>query len=103
MNFSRREFAVSLIGLVSFAALPRITYGATDMLSEADPSAIALGYRTDATTVDKTKYSKYASGQTCANCQFYQGGASDHAAPCPLFNGRQVAGTGWCNGYAQKG
>ncbi|MEM5384029.1 high-potential iron-sulfur protein [Paraburkholderia phymatum] len=102
MQSNRREFIVgSVVGLVSAAFLPHVAYAAEE-LSETDPSAVALGYRADATKVDKVKFPKYATGQVCANCQFYQGSASTRTAACPLFNGKTVEGAGWCNGYVKK-
>jgi hypothetical protein len=103
MKSCRREFIVgSVVGLVSTAFLPLVAHAAAE-LSETDPSAVALGYRVDATKVDKVKFPKYAAGQECANCQFYQGSASTKTAACPLFNGKTVEGAGWCNGYTKKG
>jgi len=92
----------SVAGLVSAAFLP-LAARAAEELSETDPSAVALGYRVDATKVDKAKFTKYAAGQNCSNCQFYQGSASSKTAACPLFTGKTVEGAGWCNGYARKG
>ena len=102
MKSSRRGFLTSTVALIPVAVLSRWAYGAAEALSESDPSAAALGYRADATKVDKAKFPKYAAGQSCSNCQFYQGSASDQTAACPLFTGRRVAGTGWCNGYARR-
>ena len=102
MKSCRRGFIKrSTLGLVSVAFLPIAAYAAEE-LSEADPSAVALGYRADATKVDKVKFPKYAAGQECANCQFYQGNASAKTAACPLFSGKTVEGAGWCNGYVKK-
>ena len=35
-------------------------------------SLAALGYRPDATTVDRTKFSQYAPGQQCSGWMFYE-------------------------------
>jgi hypothetical protein len=72
------------------------------MLSEQDPQAIALGYVTLATRVDKTKYPKFAQGQHCAACQLYQGPATAPVAPCTVFGGKQVNGPGWCSAYTPR-
>ena len=45
-----------------------------------DPQAKALGYVTDATKADKSKFPKYQPGQHCAVCQLYQGPASAQTA-----------------------
>jgi len=76
--------------------------GAASMVAESDPQANSLGYKADATKVDKTKQPKYAAGQVCTNCALFQGKASDAAGGCPLFAGKQVAGKGWCSAYAKK-
>jgi hypothetical protein len=98
---NRREFIVqvSLGGGVLMAG-QAMAQGA--MLAESDAQATALGYKADASKVDKAKFPKFASGQLCSNCALYQGKASDAAAGCPLFAGKQVAGKGWCSAYAKK-
>ena len=71
-------------------------------LDEKDPQAVVLGYVADAAKADKAKFPKYAPGQMCANCQLYQGSASDPTAPCALFGGKRVAGKGWCSSWVEK-
>jgi hypothetical protein len=46
------------------------------VVGETDPQAVALGYKADASKVDKAKYAKYVAGG------------------CSLFVGKQVAGPG---------
>ena len=72
------------------------------MVAESDAQAAALGYKADASKVDKAKFPKYAAGQNCANCALFQGPASAAAGVCPIFAGKQVAGKGWCNSYVKK-
>jgi hypothetical protein len=67
-----------------------------------DPTAVTLGYVPDAANTDKVKFPKYAAGQTCANCQLYQGKAGDASGGCPLFPGKTVAAKGWCSAYVKK-
>jgi len=76
---------------------------AQSMVAESDPQASALGYKADATKVDKAKQPKYAAGQVCGNCALYQGAAGSAAGGCPIFAGKQVAGKGWCSAWAKKG
>lgn len=104
MKISRRSFVVTGAGLLTVAAgLPQIAHSQTlPNLSESDAQAQALGYREDATKVDKAKYPKYAAGQHCANCQLYQGKPGDARGPCPLFPGKSVAGKGWCASWIKK-
>lgn len=76
------------------AAPPRV--------EESDPTAVALGYRHDATKVDPKKFPKYQPGQICANCALYQGKASDPWAPCPALAGKLVNAKGWCTAWVKK-
>jgi len=98
---NRRVFMMQTMSVAGVAAFAT-TASAQAMVNEADPQAIGLGYKADATKVDKTKQPKYAAGQMCSNCALYQGKASDAAGGCPLFAGKQVAGKGWCSAYAKK-
>jgi hypothetical protein len=110
MNEKRRGFLK--VGTLTVASLAIATRAATSfaqdkkgappMLDEKDPTAQSLGYKADATKVDKTKFKQYAAGQTCANCQLYQGKPTDASAACPIFTGKSVAGKGWCSAYAKK-
>jgi len=99
---SRREFIVklSLGGAVLTGAGHAQSQAA--MVAENDPQATGLGYKADASKVDKAKFPKYAAGQTCANCALYQGKPADAAGGCPIFPGKQVAGKGWCSAWAKK-
>ena len=72
------------------------------MVAESDSQAAALGYKANATTVDKAKQAKYAAGQACANCALFQAAAGAAAGGCPLFAGKQVSAKGWCSAYAKK-
>jgi len=73
------------------------------MVAETDPQASALGFKADASKVDKTKQPKFAAGQACGNCALYQGAAGSAAGACPLFAGKQVAAKAWCSAWAKKG
>ena len=61
-----------------------------------------VGYKADATKVDKAKYPKYAAGQNCTNCALYQGKAGSASGGCGLFPGKQVSAKGWCSAWAKK-
>ena len=102
MQSSRRSFLITSIGVVSTLALSRQAFADAPRVAESDPTAQALGYKLDATQVDKAKFAKYAPGQDCSNCSFYQGKPTDAFAPCPMFGGKQVAGKGWCSAYNKK-
>jgi hypothetical protein len=102
MKSSRRTFLITSIGAVSALALSREALADAPKVAESDPTAQALGYKADASQVDKAKYAKYAAGQDCGNCSFYQGKPTDAFAPCPMFAGKQVAAKGWCSAYNKK-
>ncbi|HEX7685145.1 MAG TPA: high-potential iron-sulfur protein [Trinickia sp.] len=103
MKSSRRTFLITSLGAASALALAsRQALADAPRVTESDPTAIALGYKMDATKVDKAKYPKYAAGEMCSNCQFFQGKPTDAFAPCPMFGGKQVAGKGWCSAYSKK-
>ena len=98
---NRREFIVQFsLGTSALMAGQVFAQGA--MVADADPQAVALGYKSDGTKADKAKFPKYAAGQQCANCALYQGKAGAASGPCPLFAGKQVSAKGWCNSYAKK-
>jgi hypothetical protein len=97
--FPRRVF---LMTLASSGALAATAVRAQAMVDEKDPQAAALGYVADAKRVDSKKFPKFAAGQNCTNCALYQGKATDKAAGCPLFAGKQVAGAGWCSAWAKR-
>lgn len=101
-SFDRRQFIITLAkgGALTSVALQ---VQAQTAVAEADPQAVALGYKADATKVDKAKQPKYAAGQVCSNCSLYQGAAGSTAGGCPLFAGKQVMAKGWCNAWVKKG
>lgn len=102
-NTSRRAFVMSIVAGSSALAASRVdAQAAAAKLEEADAQAVALGYKADASKVDKAKYPQHAATQVCSGCNFYQGKPSDPMAPCQLFAGKQVAGKGWCTAFAKK-
>jgi hypothetical protein len=100
---SRRRFLKLAAGTAVAAALvsglPRKAL-ADDLphLSEADPTAKALGYVEDAAA---TKDPKHKTGDMCADCQFYSGAAAGYG-PCQLFPGKAVSAKGWCISHTPK-
>ena len=76
--------------------------GAQPHVDEKDATAQALGYKHDATKVDKAKYQNYQAGQTCANCQQFQGKPKDEWGGCAIFPGKQVNAKGWCSAWVKK-
>lgn len=76
--------------------------GTLPPLDPKDPQAVALGYVTDATTLDPAKHPPYQPGRNCANCVQFKGAATDAQAPCGIFAGKSVAAAGWCKVWAPK-
>ena len=72
------------------------------LLTNADPTAQALGYVANAAKVDPKTNPTYMPGQQCAGCAQYQGKPADKQGPCILFPGKDVYAAGWCRGYAKK-
>ncbi|KAK42398.1 High potential iron-sulfur protein [Caballeronia jiangsuensis] len=102
MRASRRRFMLVASTLTSSVVLSEVSRSARPEISEADPTAQSVGYRSDAKQVDTAKYPKYQSGQACANCQLYGGKLGDVSGPCPIFAGKLVAADGWCSAYVKK-
>ena len=99
---NRRLFVLqSIVGCAGIGIALRAK--AQTMVAESDAQATALGYKADATKVDKAKQPKYAAGQACSSCALFQGTAGAAAGGCPLFAGKQVAAKGWCSAWAKKG
>ncbi len=98
---SRRDFIVQL-SLGSAALMANRAIAADPMVSETDAQAAAMGYKADATKVDKVKFPKYAAGQECKNCALYQGKAGDASGGCALFPGKQVSAKAWCSAWNKK-
>jgi hypothetical protein len=101
---TRRQFVLTLVPAAALAATGwRSAHAQANKLSESDPAASALGYKEDATKVDRAKFPKYAPGQLCSNCSLYQAkGSNDAWAPCGAFGGKQVAAKGWCAAWVKK-
>ena len=70
-------------------------------LSETDAQAVSLGYKVDATKVDKAKFPKYAAGQNCAGCSLFQGKTAA-TGPCSIFANKSVSAKGWCSAWVKK-
>ena len=102
MTHSNRRVFLLQVATASGALALAGTAQAQAMVAESDAQAAALGYKADATKVDKAKFPKYAAGQSCSSCSLYQGKASDAAGGCPIFAGKQVSAKGWCNSYVKK-
>ncbi|HZP65489.1 MAG TPA: high-potential iron-sulfur protein [Rudaea sp.] len=97
---SRREAAKRIVGIAALLASTRFATAAElPHLTDANPSAAALGYTEDSTTVDERKFPKHRPGQRCANCKYFHGDAGLLYGACNLYQGNAVNAQGWCAGY----
>jgi High potential iron-sulfur protein len=102
MKASRRQFVVLAATIASSTMFLHEAWATAVMLAESDPTAQALGYKADATQVDKMKFTKYQPGQACAGCQLYGGKSGEGSGPCPLFGAKEVSAKGWCSSFVKK-
>ena len=100
---SRRRFIRA--GLAGVAALQGGALlheaAATELprLEESDPTAKALAYVHDASSLDAGV--QVDTSHVCATCRFYTN-ASDAWGPCGLFPGKAVAAQGWCKAWVVR-
>jgi len=85
---SRRQFMFKIVPAIAVGGLVAREALAQAKVAESDPQAVGLGYKEDATKVDKAKFAKYAAGQTCANCALYQGQAEGRVWQLRHFSGQ---------------
>ena len=96
----------SIFGLTAVVAASIIAPNAVyaddlPVLTEDDPIAMGLGFKLDATTVDKAKQAKYEAGQSCGSCALFTA-TKDGAGTCTIFTGKLVNDKAWCSAYAKK-
>jgi hypothetical protein len=106
-KISRRAIVKS--GLIAGALIPAAGFMANSAaaaglppLDPKDPTAVALGFVTDATKVDAKANPTYKPTQKCSNCAQFQGKAGEATAACNIFAGKSVPSGGWCKVWAQK-
>ena len=103
MSVSRRVFIENGAFLLATVGVCAVAWpDSAPLVSESDPTAAALGYKANASGVDKAKFPQYAAGSSCSNCALYQGAAGAASGPCPLYAGKAVSAKGWCASYAKK-
>lgn len=107
-SINRRQFlfnggacGVAIVGVQAMFG-SAVLAAELEPLELSNPTAMALGYVVDAESVDKEKFKRYESGQTCANCQLYLGAPDGESGGCPLFAGKSVRARGWCISWIQK-
>jgi DMSO/TMAO reductase YedYZ molybdopterin-dependent catalytic subunit len=84
------------------AATPAADYSSWPRLDEAEPVAMALGYKHDASKIDAAKQPRHKAGQVCRNCIQWKGTDTDAWGPCGIFPKKLVNANGWCTTYAAK-
>jgi len=99
---TRRTFLAAIPVTAIALTLARKANAQPAKLEESDPMAVSLGYKHDASKVDSKKFTSYAAGRNCANCQLYQGKATDAWAACAAVGGKLVNGKGWCAAWSKK-
>ena len=99
-TFLRRTLAAG--AAIPLAGIPIILKADQHQVDEESPSAVALGYRHDAASVDTEKFPARATPegkkQFCHNCKLYLAG-DDGWGGCGIFPGKQVNGEGWCGAW----
>lgn len=104
----RRILKLGLGAAAAVAALKMTTHASdalaadAPVLSESDPQAVALGYHTDSSKVDASKFKTHTADQSCSTCQLYAGAAGSASGPCPIFGGKMVNAHGWCTAWIKK-
>lgn len=101
---SRRSFVFVAIPAAALAAAAARSASAQQpaRLAETDAAAVALGYRHDATQVDKAKWPTFAPGRVCANCNLFAAKGNEEWAPCAAVGNRLVNAKGWCAAWVKK-
>ena len=103
-NPSRRAFVMTVVAGTSALAASRVSaQAAAPKLEESDPQAMALGYKADATKVDKAKYPQHAATQLCSGCNFYQGKADRRDGAVPAVRRQAGGGQGLVYGLGEEG
>jgi High potential iron-sulfur protein len=106
MKIRRRNLlkigSLAVAALAIAARMGKPARAAAPHVDEKDVMAQSLGYKHDATKVDKAKFANYKAGETCATCQLYQGKPEGAWGPCPIFTGKEVSAKGWCSAYVKK-
>ena len=102
-KFDRRQVLKGALLAAAGAQVlrPSTSHAGLPQLSEADPTAKALGYHADAKTVDTKAFPSFKPGQRCETCQQLQPGTGPQRV-CNLFSGKTVSVNGWCRVWVAK-
>lgn len=104
-TLKRRQFIAAgvIAGLVPIPVVlgPRSAAAAElPHLDESDPTAKALSYTHDASTV--TAQTRGGADRFCHTCRFYLDPSATPWGPCQIFPGKAVNVNGWCKAWAAK-
>ena len=99
---TRRRFVLTIPAAALALVAARAASAQAVKLEETDPTAVALGYRHDASKVDAKKFPAFAADHNCANCQLYQGKAGEAWGACGAVGGKLVSTKGWCVAWVKK-
>lgn len=99
---TRRVFAIQLVAAAGASLAASHATAQARKLTEAEPDAVALGYREETRNVDSKKFPRHSPNQTCTNCTIWKGKGAD-GGTCHLFGSRLLSGNGWCSQWVAKG
>lgn len=89
---------LAFAGIASGAGRHVFAQEGGERISLDDPTAAALKYVHDASESEvRTDEEAF-----CHNCRFFQSDQQEGWAPCMLFQGKEVAAEGWCQGWVVK-
>lgn len=104
-HLNRRDLVKTSMAGVGGLVFARFSHAQAPVISDDDPTGMALGYAADHTTVDTQKWTKKAgpggAQQQCTNCVLYQSLDEEYGV-CGIFAGKRVHAAGWCNGWVPK-
>lgn len=98
---SRRRSILIAAPALALGLMASRSASAQAKVTETDPTAVALGYKADASKVDTAKFKQFVKGSSCANCNFYVAKGAVEGT-CSALGGRLVAGKGWCMVWVKK-
>ncbi len=100
---SRRTFLFAALPSAALAAAgARSASAQAAKLEESDRTAVSLGYKHDATKVDKAKFPTFVAARNCANCQSFAAKGNEEWAPCAAVGNKLVNAKGWCVAWVKK-
>jgi hypothetical protein len=101
---TRRRFVLATLPAAALAVAGARSASAQQpaRLQETDAAAVALGYKHDASQVDKAKFPTFAPGRNCANCGLFAAKGNEEWAPCAAVGNKLVNAKGWCAAWVKK-